>query len=284
MKNLKLLKKIIIFIPTIVILLMTSCNNEPKSTINLSQLFSDHMVLQRNKDIHIFGSATPGLKVEAELAGNKSNVKVGEDGKFHIRLPELKAGGPYELLISTKDTLITLKDILIGDVWVCSGQSNMEFELQNSKNAKHTLKNPRSNQIRVIDVPRDLEFKPQSEFRNNMQWYSASDDSIGNFSAVAYYFGAELQNKLNIPIGLIGSNWGGTNVETWTQTQVLDSLSQFKDKIAYLENTNISVKELEDKWLDKFELVKQKLFVNGKGVNEKWYLPSHDISSWNKSI
>ena len=145
MKNLKLLKKIILFIPTIVILLMTSCNNEPKSTINLSQLFSDHMVLQRNKDIHIFGSATPGLKVEAELAGNKSNVKVGEDGKFYIRLPELKAGGPYELLISTKDTLITLKDILIGDVWVCSGQSNMEFELQNSKNAKHTLKNPRSN-------------------------------------------------------------------------------------------------------------------------------------------
>jgi sialate O-acetylesterase len=282
MKNLKLCTKTIFIIPAIVILLITSCNTESKSTINLSQLFSNHMVIQRNKEIHIFGTATPGIKIDAELAGNKSNVKVDKDGKFNMQLPELKAGGPYELLISTKDTIIKLNDILIGDVWVCSGQSNMEFLLKDSKNAKQTIENPRSDQIRVIDVPHDVEFKPQSTFRNKMEWYSAESDSIQNFSAVAYYFAAELQHKLNIPIGLIGSNWGGTNVETWTQIQALDRIPQFKDKIDYVKNSAISVKKIEEKWLNKFEQEKEKLFVNGIGVDEKWYLPTHDTSDWNK--
>ena len=260
-----------------------SCDVAPKVPVNLSKLFSSHMVIQRNQDIHIFGTATPGIKVKAELAGNNSNAKVDKDGKFNILLPELKAGGPYELVIYTKDTIIRLNDILIGDVWVCSGQSNMEFKLKDSKRAHETLTNPRSDQIRMVNVPRDVEFKPLNEFRNNMQWYSAETDSLKEFSAVGYYFAEELQSKLGIPIGLIGSNWGGTAIEAWTQTQALDSFPQFKERINYIKNTAASVKEIEGAGEKEFDRVNEKLFASGVGITQEWFSPTHNTADW-KSI
>ena len=261
-------------------LFIVSCSVKPKVPVSLSKLFSNQMVIQRDVEIHVFGVATPGIKINAKIAGNQSNAKVDKDGGFNISLPKLKAGGPYELVISTSDTIITLTNIIIGDVWVCSGQSNMGFMLKDSKNSKHILKNSRPNRIRVINVPDDLEFKAQSEFRNNMHWISANDDSVKYFSAVGYYFGAELQSKLNVPIGLIGSNWGGTVLEAWTQTQALDSLPQFKDKIEYVKNTTVSLKEVDDKWKEQFEKVKDDLFPDDIGLDEKWYLPKHDASGW----
>ncbi|HYF29807.1 MAG TPA: sialate O-acetylesterase [Chitinophagaceae bacterium] len=184
------------------------------ANVSLPNIFSDHMVLQRNKPIHVWGWASPGENVKVSIGSASQSVKTNKQGKWRVSLPAMTAGGPHTLTISGKNT-IQFNDVMIGEVWLCSGQSNMEWPLNSSANAEQEISQANYPMIRHIKVGREPTLTPQENFKGG-PWQVCAPATAGSFTAVGYFFARELFKELNVPIGLINSTWGGTNVETWT--------------------------------------------------------------------
>jgi sialate O-acetylesterase len=197
-------------------------------------LISDGMVLQQGAKCTLWGTADPGEEVSADLdAGEKigtTAVKADKDGKWSLALPPSKAGGPYTLTIKGKNT-VTLKDVYVGEVWVCSGQSNMEQSVAGAANPQQTIQNSKNSKIRLFTVEHKVSETPVTDVavsstnpgRITGRWLECGPASVGSFSAVAYYFGRDLQKALDVPIGLIHSSWGGTVAEAWTTREALEA-------------------------------------------------------------
>ena len=194
--------------------------------IKLPAVISDNMVLQGNKKVSIWGWAEPGEEVIVSVSWHNMMwaVTAGKNGKWMFKMNSPKMGGPYEMTISGKNT-ITIKNILVGEVWVCSGQSNMQMSVQASANAKEEISAANYPNIRLFTVARKVATEPQSDCVGN--WTSCSSQTIPAFSAVAYYFGRELHEELDVPIGLIHTSWGGTPAEAWTRRGILKEESNF---------------------------------------------------------
>jgi sialate O-acetylesterase len=202
------------------------------SKLSLASIFSDHMVLQRDVKLPIWGQATPGAKVEVKLAGQTKEATADKDGKWTVSFAPMKAGGgPLELSATSAGETVHMTDILVGDVWVASGQSNMEWSIKASKDAESELAAADWPEIRFVDVPNVTSAKPLDSFKS-AGWQPAKPENIGDFSAVAYFFARDLHKELNIPIGLIGCNWGGTQMEAWTSREALESSDTFKPAVA----------------------------------------------------
>lgn len=196
-------------------------------------IFSSHMVLQRDQPIPVWGWDTAGTEVTVTLGEQKKTAKAGDDGKWTVSLDKLSAGGPHKLTVkgtSTKE----YDDILVGEVWICSGQSNMEWPVSLSKNPQEEIKaanHPRIRHIKVAHTPAD---KPQTDI-TSPGWQVCSPETVANFTGVGYFFGRELEKELDVPVGLIGSNWGGTRIEPWTPPvgfQQVPALKDIADKLA----------------------------------------------------
>ncbi|HUR09734.1 MAG TPA: sialate O-acetylesterase [Flavitalea sp.] len=183
------------------------------ATISLPKLFGDHMVIQRNKPVHIWGWGAPGEKVSAKLGYASEKTRVGKGGKWEIFLPAMPAGGPYTLVLTASNT-IRIDDVLSGEVWVCSGQSNMEWPLRLTVNADKEIAQADYPLIRHFKVPLTTSFSPKDDLSGG-SWQTCTPSTAGNFTAVGYFFAISLYKELNIPVGLVNSSWGGTNVETW---------------------------------------------------------------------
>jgi sialate O-acetylesterase len=203
-------------------LVMIGCNAPEPSAENISlpSIFSDHAVIQRDANIPVWGKAEPGGIVRVEFANKRRTTTVGEDGKWMVHLPSRKAGGPYEMRVTGLDT-ISIKDLLVGEVWLCSGQSNMEWQVRNSMNAQQETESADFPEIRMFTVERAVSDKPLDDCTGS--WKSSTPETVGDFSAVGYFFGRELHRQLNVPIGLIHSSWGGTPAEAWTSIETLES-------------------------------------------------------------
>jgi len=243
-------------------ILLTACNKpiQPAQNIVLNPLFSDNMVLQQKQDIPIWGTAEPSGEVIVTLHGEQKKVIVGDDGKWKVSLAPVPAGGPYELVIRGGETT-TIKNVLVGEVWVCSGQSNMEMAVYVSDNAVNEIENANYPRIRLITVDRTAETKPQENF-DSEGWVVCSSESIPNFSAVAYFFGRRLHKDLNVPIGLIHTSWGGTKVEAWTSGKTLKTVPEFKAAVEYLEIDESTdeekvraIQKKLDEWPNKIEQI-----------------------------
>ena len=182
--------------------------------MKLAALFSDHMVLQRDIAIPVWGWAEPGRHVTVEVAGNSAGATAGTDGKWLARLPALPAGGPHKLAVMSQgaDSLV-VTDVLVGEVWLASGQSNMNWPLSGALNAEAELARADHPQIRLFKVPIAAEVEPQNDTK--ARWEVCSRRSASGFSAVAYFHGVELQRCLGVPVGLIDSSQGGTKAECW---------------------------------------------------------------------
>lgn len=191
-------------------------------------LFSDHMVLQQGKSIPVWGWADEGERVTVRLEGQREST-VTRDGTWKVTLDEMPAGGPYTMTIEGENT-IEYTNVMIGEVWICSGQSNMQWTIANSANPEEELINARHANIRFFSVPRVTAGTPQDNV--NGSWSVCTPRSARNFSAVAYYFGRSLQESLHVPIGLIHTSWGGTPAESWTR---MDSLERNPDYKAILD-------------------------------------------------
>jgi sialate O-acetylesterase len=192
----------------------------------LPHLIGDHMVLQRGREIHIWGSADAGENIIVTLTGNTSSIKTDSAGHWSVHLPPMPAGGPFTLMIQGKKT-ITLKDVMIGEVWVASGQSNMAFALSGSVNGSEEVARADYPQIRLFNVPKKIALQPQ---QNTLPatWQICSPESAKDFSAVGYYFARDLYKNLGVPIAVIESAWPGTAIEEWIDADAFRQDSRLK--------------------------------------------------------
>ena len=195
--------------------------------VKLPAVLTDHMVVQRDVPVLIWGWDDAGAEVTVSLGDQVAKAKAGADGRWQVALPAQKAGGPHEIKIKGSSE-VTLSDVLVGEVWLCSGQSNMEWTVSNSNNPKEEIAAANHPQIRHIKIPHVPADQPQSNVASQ-GWKVCSPQTVGGFTAVGYYFGRHLQEELDVPIGLIGSNWGGTRIEPWTPPEGFKAVPALKD-------------------------------------------------------
>lgn len=208
--------------------------------VTLPKIFSDNMVLQRNKTIPVWGSANANEKITVEFDHQTKKTKADKNGKWMVRLDNETAGGPYQLIVKGKNTII-INDVLVGEVWICSGQSNMEMPIEGwgkIDNYKEEIANANYPMIRHFKVPNQVSSTPLTDVSDG-SWQICSPATAGDFSAVAYFFGRELYNKLKVPIGLLNTSWGGTIVETWTSRKAFENSDEFKSMIAGMPSLNL---------------------------------------------
>jgi sialate O-acetylesterase len=221
-------------------LLLLICFSVPaaKGQVRLPRIFADHMVIQQNQPIRVWGWAKPGEKVLVILNDNKASISAEKDGKWTVSFPAQKAGGPFVLTVNGPNKIV-LNDVMIGEVWLCSGQSNLEFNLKSSLFAKDEIEKSKNLLIRQFKVPNRMSAIPQEDLEGGT-WLLSSPETSGDFSAVAYYYAKKLSAELNVTVGIINASWGGTFIESWMS---FDALHRIPDYSAY---HNLSPQELEN--------------------------------------
>ncbi|HEY3417272.1 MAG TPA: sialate O-acetylesterase, partial [Armatimonadota bacterium] len=187
--------------------------------MKLPAIFADHMVLQRNLPIKVWGWAKAGEAIAVTMAGQTARATTGTDGCWQAALPPLEAGGPYEMTVQGASETVTFSDVLIGEVWVCSGQSNMEWPLSMTQHADVDVPAATDDGMRLFTVTKAAVVEVADDVVGT--WEVCSPMSVAQFSAVGYYFGLRLRKELGIPIGLINTSWGGTPAESWTSAESL---------------------------------------------------------------
>ncbi|NJD09037.1 MAG: 9-O-acetylesterase [Gemmatimonadetes bacterium] len=186
----------------------------------LARIFQDGMVLQRDRPVPVWGWAPPGARVRVRLNGATRQDTASLGGAWAVRFPPLAAGGPYTLAVEAGDRQVRVRDVLAGDVWVASGQSNMEWPLARDADADVAVPAANDPQLREFAVPHTWSAQPEADLAGG-RWAPADPAHAGQFSAVAYYFARELRSALGVPIGIIHTSWGGANIETWMSPRAL---------------------------------------------------------------
>ena len=217
------------------ILAVICCSLLSFANVTLPRIFGSSMVLQRNKPIAVWGWADAGEKITVQFNKQIKKTKAAKDGSWKVELQQEAAGGPYQLVVAGKNT-IAFEDVLVGEVWICSGQSNMEWSVKNSDSAKREIREADYPMIRHIKVPRTVAASPAKDITGGV-WQKADSTTTGDFTAVGYFFARKLFKELHVPIGLINTSWGGTMVETWTSREAFEKTEEFKNlfKVPYAD-------------------------------------------------
>ncbi len=246
--------------------------------IRLPVIFGDHMVLQRSKPIPVWGWSSPAEKVSVTLNHQKKETVADKNGKWRLTLDSEPAGGPFEFIVEGTSKVI-FNDVLVGEVWICSGQSNMEFMLKSAHNADDEIKNADYQKIRQIKIPLTISSSPKEDFSPE-QWITCSSQTAGDFTAVGYFFARELFKHLQVPIGLINSTWGGTMVEAWTSNAALMKSPEFKNAIA-----SVSGKEVDSIIKERRNKLEKQIILIQKNIKDTipeldWKNPDYNSSNW----
>lgn len=249
--------------------------------MRLPAFFSDGMVLQRDQPIRVWGEASPGTSVAVRWQGEQLSTKANGSGEWMLESKPLPAGGPYELtVINNKDT-ITIGDVLVGDLWICSGQSNMEWSVIKSNDAAAEIAAAQYTDIRLFDLPRQRAFQPQDFFKKTAAWTTAVGENITTFSAVAYFFGRAIHLEQGVPIGLISTNWGGTNVETWTSTERLKGFPDVYPHAKAMQEKRQTIEEIEQQQDQALQRWWAKHFESyDRGIHEGWHTATFEDRQW----
>ncbi len=229
-------------LPTLAILTLFYLTANLAAAVKLPNVIGSNMVLQRALPVPVWGWAEPGEKVTVSFAGQTKETETGKDGKWRVTLDPLKASDNPSPLKVKGSNAITLENVLVGEVWICSGQSNMEWSIARSANPKEEIAASNHPGIRLFNVPGHTTApKPQEQGRG--VWQVCSPQTSAGFSAVGYYFGRRLYKELKVPVGLVGSNWGGTRIEPWTTLEGFRSVPELavhaKQVAGYKENTRV---------------------------------------------
>lgn len=249
--------------------------------VKLPAIFGDNMVLQQKNRAAVWGWADADEQIEVQGSWMEiaTVAKADKDGKWQVKIETPAAGGPFTLTVKGKNTL-TLQNVLIGEVWVCSGQSNMEWTVQNTNNAEAEIKAANYDKIRLFTVHREKSTTPKDDCSG--KWQACSPQTISQFSAVGYFFGRDLYQKLDIPIGLINSSWGGTPAEAWTSEKTLVNFNkEYEAIIKKFQNpqpvTPAYYRERKDRAFLPWE---QNVAGIDPGSKANWQDPKLDTANW----
>ena len=251
-----------------------------RADVKLHPLFTDNMVLQRDKIDPVWGTADAGERVTVSVAGQSATAVARLDGRWMVRLQPLKVATNLTMTVSGKNTL-TLRNVAVGDVYLCSGQSNMEFSLQSwsppesavGRAARAEVDAANYPDIRLLTIPHAIKAQPQSEAATPLNWNVCSPQTAGGFSAVGYYFGRELHRKLGVPIGLINSSWGGTIIEAWTSPTTMQRMPQYRPTISALQEASRATLPMPQRIANWWKSVPG-------AQNNAWTQASFDDSAW----
>lgn len=212
---------------------LTLLSQVVRAELRLPHIFSEHMVLQRERSIPIWGWATEGANVEARLGDTTVKAVADKEGVWRLRFPARSHGGPLAFTVkSDKDEgTIAFQDVWVGEVWLCSGQSNMEWPVSMSAEPEKTIENADHSQIRLFMVPKKASTEPQSDCE--AIWNICSPQSVAGFSAVGYHFALKIADETGLPVGMIGSYWGGTRGEAWVSRESLKDRPFFLPLLNY---------------------------------------------------
>jgi len=247
-----------------------------QSEVRLPWILSSNMVLQRETPVNIWGWAKPGEKVSVSFNSQKVATITDKDGNWKVQLTPMKAGGSFEMTIKGKNQII-LKNILIGDVWICGGQSNMEWPFSLSRDWEKDKLTCENSNIRLFYVPKKTSPIPLNN-TDSAKWNICDLNSAKAFSAIGYYFGKNLQQHLNIPIGLINSNWGGTDIETWISLETMYQDKDYSNVLEIMKGKDFEqLKKDNDK---RIKIWKDTIANFDPGVIHKWNLPETETSTW----
>ena len=263
--------------------LLLAANYYAKSNVRLPKVFSSNMVLQRDLPIKIWGWSDKREKIRIIFLGDTIDLKADKKGNWNAELKPQTAGGPYELSILGRDSIF-LENILVGDVWICSGQSNMEWPVHSSNDSEEEIANAEFPRIRLFTVQKNTSTKPLDDCESG-GWVVCSPETVAGFSAVGYFFGKKLAEDLNVPIGLLHTSWGGTNVETWTSAESIEKIAGFESISKELEEYDEEKVIAEQR--AKLEAItgplpaKDSGFVEGKTY---WAADSIDYTTWSEMV
>lgn len=249
--------------------------------IRLPKLFSDNVVLQRQKPILVWGWAKASEDVTVSLNGQKQMAKADKDGKWLVKFSAMEAGGPYILDVSAGSGKVSVKNVLIGEVWLCSGQSNMEWSVKQAKDFVSERKDADYPKIRHFYVEHDVSMQPKDDLEKGV-WKESSAETVGDFTAIGFFFAREIYKELDVPVGLVHSSWGGSQIEGWISKEAMLSSDEFKD---YGKN-------LPKDWVEADALLERNIKTQILGdananpilADEKKFTNAgYDFSKWHKS-
>lgn len=242
----------------VLMVFLIACSNK-KEHFELPSIISNNMVLQQNQDVSVWGKAYPGSKILVSTTwGVKAEAEASSEGNWITTIKTPVAGGPFELSITSEDTAITLSNVMSGEVWLCSGQSNMEMTLagwpptDTIENFRGVIKNANIPQVRMYTVVKAASEKPQFQCKGS--WIVCDSTTAGSFSATAFFFGSKLIAELKVPVGLINSSWGGTPAESWINKEFLEKEKDFIETIEKLDSAQTQFDEYQ-KWISSFKKV-----------------------------
>lgn len=270
----------IYFVKAITLLLIIITPNFLHANITLPGLFSDNMMFQRNHEIEVWGWASNMENVTIDFDHKKYTTKTDTCGLWKIKIEGKPAGGPYELILTGHNS-IKLSNILIGDIWVCSGQSNMAMSVSESNHSQREIAAANFPELRLFSVYETMATTPQDNLEGE-GWHECNSESVSQFSAAAYFFGRQLNREINVPIGLISSNWGGSVVETWISSEGLvgdETFGAIADGVQYLDlDKEMSAKNSANlSWIEEFR-AKDQGIENGEYI---WAMNGSNYCDWN---
>lgn len=244
-----------------------------------ARIFGDHAVLQRDQAVNIWGTAAPNAALTVSVNGQTATATAGADGKWKTVLPALTAGGPYTLTVSDGQATTTLNDILIGDVYLCSGQSNMEFPARLSTGAWGEIGASANPNLRFVNIEKDSAAAPRDDLKTAPVWKVAGPDTTGEASAVCYYMSKALQKEHKVPVGFIGTDWGGTTIQSWISPAALRTLPAYTagvDAVAQYgaapEKAQAAHAKAQEAWWDAHD--------KSARAQRAWIAPTFNDSGW----
>jgi len=256
------------------------------SDLKLGGPFTNHLVLERESENLIWGWDLPGQRVAITIEANKRRydevaVIATSDGRWSVRLPKLAAGGPYRMRIAGSSE-VTLTDVMAGEVWLVSGQSNMEWKLGQTDNADDEIASARFNGIRVLTVPDLAASAAEDTFE--APWCVCGPDTAADFTAVGYFFARELHQRLGVPVGIIDASWGGTCVEAWTSLEALRPVvPELPDELAESARDSIQIERIREDYLQRIQAWERNSLPadpGNLGMLDGWASDNFDDSDW----
>lgn len=227
-----------------------------RAAITLPNYFGDHMVLQRDQPVSIWGWGTKGERIQLVFRHKRMQGKVGDDGKWQIMLPAVPAGGPYQIELHSTGQTIIIKDVLFGDVWLCSGQSNMNFRMIEENTFARELGDCELPQLRLLNVKRASAVMPQADIKPSV-WKTCNAESLKEFPAVAYFFAKQIIRDIHVPVAIVHASWGGSPLETFLGKDGFGAFPAIQAKINslgpdFIEKTRTANQEISRKWEQRF--------------------------------